>query len=243
MSKQMRNNLIKLVAFSAVVLMLAVLVEYKWDFLPLKNGNGGQFQAEVTAEGIPGSSEEAGAPLDLDELPDWIFSDVASTHPDARAIYELKSREIMKGRDDGTFQPDKILLKVETLVVAMRAAGITADASLAASPLKDVQDKKQWFYNDVNTAYHEGIVKGDKDGKFNPAKLANLAEFLAMLTSALDVDLSDYAGAAGTPWYTTYANYANGNGLIDGEFSANHEVSRAEAAEITWKLLLILGKY
>lgn len=239
----MRNNLIKLVVFSTVVLMLAVLVEYKWDFLPFKNGNGGQFQAEVTAEGIPGSSSEAGAPLDLDELPDWIFSDVAKTHPDARAIYELKIREIMQGRADGTFQPDKILLKVETLVIAMRAAQIEADESLPASLLKDIQDKKQWFYSLVNTAFYREIIKGDKNGKFNPTKLTNLAEFLAMLTTALNIDLSDYRGAEGTPWYTVYANYANGNGLIDGEFSANHEVSRAEAAEITWKLLLILGKY
>lgn len=243
MPKQMRKNLIALVSLSAVILVAAILVEYKWDIFSSRSGSAG-FMAQVStpAGGPGGSTTGAGAAGELDSLPDWIFSDVSKDHPNARAIYELKKRDIMKGRDDGTFQPDKTLLKVETLVLAMRGANIEADESLSANPLVDIQDTNQWFYHYVNTAYHNEIIKGDKDNKFNPTKLTNLAEFLVMTTGALNVDLSEYQPPEGYSWYQIYANYAEHAGLIDSEFVANQTVSRAAGAEILWRLLLVLGK-
>lgn len=251
MTKPARRNLVRLVASSALVLALAVGVEYQWDFFSA-SGVGAltaQVPGVATPAGGPGlGSSGAGAPPE-EPLPAQIFSDVSSGHQHARAIYELKLREIMQGRDDGSFRPDQTLNKVETLVVSMRAAGIPNDPNSPAAPLRDNQNLNQWYYSWVNTAYNLGIIKGDKDNRFQPDKATNVAEFLVMMSGALQLDLAAYQAGEGQPWYQTYQNFYEDNGRavleVDGlPFFADNlglpitEVQRAKGAQLLWNIMV-----
>jgi hypothetical protein len=240
MDKQTRKNLIQLVAASALVLLVAVGVEYQWDYFTTTNQDG-PLQAQVpeppTTPPTPPTGG-LGAPLDLAPLPDVIFADVSADHPNARAIFEMKQRGIMAGRDDGTFRPDQNLIKAETLVVSMRAAGIEADPDDPPAGLNDL-DQNQWFAPWVNTAFARGIIQGDRDGNFNPTKVTNMAEFFVMTTGALGVNLFAYEPQEEDAiWYQVYVNYAEWNGLVDGDFVANQDMTRAIGAETLWRIFI-----
>lgn len=251
MTKHMRRNLVRLVASSALVLALAVGVEYQWDFFSVTGTSDltAQVPVPVTPAGGPGLGiTGAGAPPE-DPLPLEIFSDVSSGHQHARAIYELKVREIMQGRDDGSFHPDQELNKVETLVVSMRAAGIANDPNAPAAPLRDNQNPNQWYYSWVNTAYNLGVVKGDRENKFQPNKVTNVAEFLVMMTGALNLDLAAYQAGEGQPWYKTYQNFYEDNGrypltidglpfFADGQGLPITDMQRAKGAQLLWNILV-----
>ena len=104
--------------------------------------------------------------------------------------------------------------------------------------------QSDWFYDNVINAYEYSLIKGIGDNQFNPNGQITIAEGLA-LSSRIHVKY--YNGIIpesdpNMPWYTSYINYCENNGIISsGEFSASYE-EPATRSEITYMLIHTLAQ-
>jgi amicyanin len=176
------------------------------------------------------------------------FSDVPPSHPNYKAIMDLKSRGIISGYPDNTFKPYQTVNRVEALKIILNGAKIdtTANATVSAK-FTDIQTNA-WYMQFLNKAVELGIVQGYPDGSFKPAQTVNLVENLKMLMEAKKIDMSKvvvlenpFADAPKEMWYAKYLQYAKDKKLIEGDdqnkIYPGEGLNRARLAEILYRLL------
>jgi len=178
------------------------------------------------------------------------FRDVPATHPQYAAIESLKNLGIVNGYSDGNFGPNGAVNRVEALSMILKSAAIEIPEASGASGFSDVA-VGDWFLKIVLKAKAIGIVNGNPDGSFAPARQVNKAEFLKMLLQSFKKDLSQHqnlssgvsADSKAGDWYLPYLSYAKLLGIIqptlDNRLEPNKALTRAECAEIIYKLLII----
>ncbi len=178
------------------------------------------------------------------------FPDVPETHPQYVAIESLKNLEIINGYADGNFGPEGPVNRVEALKMILISAGIEVSTEVTETGFPDAS-ADDWFAPYAVTARALGIVKGDgKTGNLAPARQVNKAEFLKMLIQAFEEDISNHqdvgaisADTAEGQWFLPYLSYAKTLGLIipslDNRLEPERFLTRAECAEIIYKLLVI----
>lgn len=93
----------------------------------------------------------------------------------------------------------------------------------------------------IEAMYYLGIVGGYGDGTFKPENPINRAEFLKILTTAIDADfgglvLQNCFTDVTDEWFSTFICYAKHvgwvNGYQDGTFKPEQGVSKAEAVKM-----------
>ncbi len=177
------------------------------------------------------------------------FSDVALTSEHFAAIEYLKSKGVISGYADHTFQPQKSINRAEALKMLALAAKFPPDTPLPAkAPFSDLK-KKDWFYLPVGQAYGLGIVQGYSDHTFRPNLTVNLAESLKMLLKSFGTVLQSgsngnpYPDVDKTAWYSVYAEYAKSKKLVvpedDGRLHAEKKMSREDFAQIVYRLMTL----
>lgn len=177
------------------------------------------------------------------------FSDASETHKNYVSIEYLKSAGIIGGYADGTFKPDNTINRAEVLKIILQGSAIEAPDLTNKPEFTDVA-QDQWFAKYIMKAKEIGIVKGNPDGSFAPARSVNKAELLKMLLIANNVDVSSYATSETTfldvdknAWYFSYINFAQSTGLIRFNGAANlepaKELTRGEVAEIMYLLIAL----
>lgn len=178
------------------------------------------------------------------------FNDVSRTHPYYTAITFLSQNGVIGGYDDGTFKPENPINRAEVLKIILRGSGIEADEAFTQH-FPDVNER-DWFAPYVLKARAMGFVKGDDvNGTFAPSRQVNLAEFLKMLLTANDIDVSSFEGKTVAPnvpldaWYANYVNYAVALGIAlvntDGNVDAARPLTRAEVVDMMYLLSIILS--
>ena len=107
------------------------------------------------------------------------FTDVTSAHTHAPGIAKLAEADIAKGALDGTFGPNQPITREQmaTLLAAARGEVLTASTSL---PFADVNPASPHAAA-ISALYHAGIVFGDVDGAFQPARPVTRGEMAAFL--------------------------------------------------------------
>ena len=114
----------------------------------------------------------------------------------------------------------------------MSVAAVPALAKEPGMPFTDVKEG-DWFYSDVASAYATGLVNGKTDTLYKPgdnmtyAEAIKLAACMHQYTEDGEVTLKN-----GDPWYSTYVNYAQDNGIIRKEYAYNDNASRSGYMEI-----------
>lgn len=177
------------------------------------------------------------------------FSDVSRTHPNYTAITYLNQAGVVGGYADGTFKPGNSINRAEVLKIILKGSGIDADAVFEAG-FPDVAEG-DWFAPFVMKGKTLGFVKGnDVDGTFAPGRQVNLAEFLKMLLTANNIDVSGFEGKKVIPniptdvWYANYVNYASALGIVlvdsQGNVDAARPLTRAEVVDMMYLLTIIL---
>ncbi len=174
------------------------------------------------------------------------FSDVPENHTNYNAIESLKKYGIINWYEDWTFKPDKKLNRVEALKITLLGNNINTTLKEKYSPFNDVLEK-DWFSEFVITAKNLGIIKGNPDGKFSPARNVNLAETLkiAIISAWIQInqdehpDIKPYADVQVTDWFSPFFKYAKEQKLLS--VSSNNiypasNITRAEIAEIIFRL-------
>ena len=112
------------------------------------------------------------------------------------------------------------------------------------------EEKKQIFKDVVSnhknavaieSLYNLGILAGYTDGTFKPENTINRAEFLAILSNAVEADfagkkLENCFTDVKTEWFAAFACYAKEAGWVkgydDGSFKPGQNVAKAEAVKI-----------
>jgi len=178
------------------------------------------------------------------------FLDVSRTHSQYTSITYMNQIGVIGGYNDGTFKPGNSINRAEVLKIILKGSGIESD-EVFGQHFPDVNDG-DWFAPYVMKAKALGFVKGDDaDGTFAPGRQVNLAEFLKMLLTANEIDVSAFEGKTVAPnipldaWYANYVNYATALGIVlvdsNGNVDAARPLTRAEVVDMMYLLSIILN--
>lgn len=188
------------------------------------------------------------------------FPDVTSQYGWASdAINSMADSGIIKGYEDGTFQPSKSISKLEGLVLISRILGFndSENASFTDEAAELYADnlgkyKINFGQREVSYLLLKGVLKADElddyIGDDNYSVGLKRYEVATLLTKALDAGDSltsaaslEYKDADSIPASAKkYVKYVTDQGLMNGmednTFSPNTDVTRAQAAVVLKKL-------
>lgn len=180
----------------------------------------------------------------------YVFSDVPANYWASKAITAVTQAGIMSGYQDGTFHPDAYLTREQAASLFSTLAGDTPTVVLS-NRFKDITSDR-WSSIAIASASEKNIMSGYGDNTFKPEKYMSRQEFAVVADNYLhylgyntpdptDLDGIHYgdqkyiASWAQQPVrelaYLGFVNYTR-NGL----FNPEKYITRAEAAEITYKL-------
>lgn len=167
------------------------------------------------------------------ETEQYAFSDVGLDNPYYEEILFLKEKGIISGYPDGTFKPNQVVNRAESLKMIMGVdklkywdrAEVSVFASGDPKPMKFTDiDKNAWYYEYLQEAFNNDLIAGYPDGTFKPAQTVNTVENLKILLNHtfLRIDnLNDvkvyedpYMDADYTQWYGKYVQYAKEHNLL-----------------------------
>ena len=175
------------------------------------------------------------------------------------AINSMADKGIVKGYEDGTFNPEKSISKLEGLALVSRILGCNdaANESFAQEAVDKYEEVLAPFElafgeKEVSYLVAKGVIKEseleDYIGKTNYNNALKRYEIAILLTKALDAEegLSasanlQYSDAAEIPAsakkYVEFVTAQNlMNGMDENKFSPNTNVTRAQAAVVLQKL-------
>lgn len=160
----------------------------------------------------------------LNEAP---FDDVPLDSKYVDTIAFLKDFGVVKGYDNGTFQPDQSLTRAEFLKIIILGMGMALEdvPKATSAPFSDVQ-MTDWFVDYVAYGAENGYLQGYPDGTFRPNDPINKVEALKILGELVGWDLdsvdvttvySPYSDVDFTQWYGKYVAYAIDHNLLDDD--------------------------
>lgn len=172
-----------------------------------------------------------------------VFSDVKSSDVHAVAIEKLKDLGVFGGYPDGSFKPDKVATRAETLAVLATAVDTDFAGASYGNCFTDV--KNEWFAVPVCYAKKQGWVSGLKNGSFGPNEGVKYPEALKTVVTVFGfsvpnkVEVAPMTGVEITAWYAPYFSTAIQYGLINADFvfDPGHQVTRAEFAELVYQAM------
>ncbi|MCL5038575.1 MAG: S-layer homology domain-containing protein [Firmicutes bacterium] len=181
------------------------------------------------------------------------FTDVAG-HWAAADIELLRTRGIVRGYDDGTFQPEGRVTRAEftkMLLLALGHGSDVQDLSGVRSRFSDVP-ADDWSEPYLEAAAEWSLVQGNGAGIFSPGQDIKRVEIAAMLArglglgeeKAISLPFSD----AGTipEWGRGFVAAVWRKGLVvgyeDGTFKPMAPTTRGEAAALLGRLMRQLGR-
>lgn len=178
------------------------------------------------------------------------FADITN-HKNKKAIEELASRGIIKGKGNG-FDPNGNMTRAEFATIVVRGLGIPAEKD---TNYLDV-NSKDWFAGYVGAASKHGIVSGVGDMKFNPMGTITKEEAATMVTRAAKLcDMNTNYEMIATknilsafPDYVTVSKFAQGpmafcydKGILDNgdmQIQPKAVIKRCEIAQMLNNMLV-----
>lgn len=156
------------------------------------------------------------------------------------SIERMASRQVMKGMNENSFNPEGKLTRAQFASLLVRLFGLTGEGEI---PFQDVS-QADWYFREVRIAYENGIVNGTSLKTFSPNEEVTRQDMVVMLVRAMErakMELTLPAEAASFTDGNKIAHYATEairraktNGLVtgypDGSFRPLAVSKRAEAA-------------
>ena len=182
-----------------------------------------------------------------------VFSDIQN-HWAAECIRQLRSRNIISGYPDGTFQPNAPVRRAEFAAILGKAF-VNAPLIRLGIPFTDVP-ANHWANSVIRTAYRTGFISGYPDRTFKPSQPITRVQVLVALVSGLNYTaaaqsakpLEEYYQDAGSiPNYALRAIAAATNQRLVVNYpdvkrlNPNQNATRAEVAAFICQALNILG--
>ena len=191
------------------------------------------------------------------------FSDVAAAHPYYAAISAMASKGAIGGYPDGTFGPDKPVLRkhfAKMIVGAMDLTVTEADWLDAGPPFTDCgpDDPASLYPHDfIAVAKAHGLTAGKTASTFAPEANITRAQMVTMVVRAAQnsgVSLkaleAEYAGPFkdyADPNHGANVHLADFNGLLAGLVTDDNaaawmagNATRGEVAQVLWNLMKVM---
>jgi hypothetical protein len=140
------------------------------------------------------------------------FKDVLKDSPNCAALTYVKDQGIFTGYPDGTFKPDQVINRAETVKVMTEGF----DLNMLADPSDKLGFSDvilhEWYMPYLATAKAGNIIQGYPNGTFKPEQTVNYVELIKMFFETADVTLP--ASSSSDAWYQKYLNYAVANNYL-----------------------------
>lgn len=197
-----------------------------------KSGNGGK----VFVPAAP-ADDEASDVNDVNEL-----SDLNEAEWAREAVTYLVSKNIINGRGNGKFEPNADITRAEFIKIVVMALGLQAEAG----PSFNDVNPSSWYAPTVCAAKSAGIIFGDDNNNFNPDDNISRQDMATILYRAYNIrndgvageftdhnEISDYAKDA----VSALSGKGIINGMGDGSFAPLANATRAQAAQVIYKII------
>lgn len=174
------------------------------------------------------------------------FSDVSTDHWFYDTVMLLYRTGVVNGFGDGTFRPGASVTRAEAATLIVR--GFNWPLISPSQPTFLDLPRTHWAYAYVETARQHWVVMGYDDGTFRPEDPVKRAELVAMVIRAggwppLMREEPTFTDVPADFWGYGYVESASAHSLIagygDGTFRPLNKTSRAEAATVVARLLLL----
>ena len=110
------------------------------------------------------------------------FRDI-SGEPCEEAVSLLCSLGILKGSENGLFNPNNNLSRGEMAAIIARTMNV-GDMTVSEDGFTDVE-AEHWAYNDINVLYKLGIISGTSESEFDPEGQVTFNQALKIVVSLL----------------------------------------------------------
>ncbi|WP_052087871.1 glycosyl hydrolase 53 family protein [Paenibacillus wynnii] len=178
------------------------------------------------------------------------FSDVPATHWASDAIGQLAGRLLISGVGTNTFEPSREVTRAEYVAMLVRA--LKLEATTTHSKFTDVSEDA-WYAGAVAAATDLGIIQGREANRFEPNRpitREEMAKITVLAVTSLKnstgtgnqgesstfID-ADLASAWAKPYVQSVSELGWMSGREAGYFVPKAKVTRAEAAQIIWRML------
>lgn len=194
-------------------------------------------QIEVTDMEISGESKVMASDL---------FTDLDENSSTYKQIQVLKKYGVVGGYPDGTFQPSRVVSRVEALKFIVKGTRLSLSKEKQL-PFPDLK-ASEWYGDYVATAYQKKIVAGYPDKTFKPENTVNKAEFTKMLLLALNIPVpekvakSSYKNVPHDAWYAPYFEVAHNKNLFTEKndfINAEEGMTREEVAGMIYRAVML----
>ena len=161
------------------------------------------------------------------------YNDVAADADYAGAVELLSALDIIKGDDQGNFNPDNTITRAEMAAIICRALGLEEAATGAMGPtaFADVA-ADHWAAGYVNLASQNGIINGYGDGNFGPSDTVTYEQAVKMIVCALGYEpMAAVKGGWPTGYLVVANTYKVTAGATANATRANIAIMMANALE------------
>lgn len=131
-------------------------------------------------------------------------------------------------------------ISISVAGAAMLAASLTPAVAVSADHIFPDVPEDHMYHDIIHDLYDAGVVNGYSDGTFSGSDPVTRAQAAKMMAHMLDLDMSnpgsDFSDVSKDSWYAGSVHALSEAGYIDGvgngNFAPNREMSRAEFAEL-----------
>lgn len=184
-----------------------------------------------------------------------VFKDVEDNHWAKEAIEFLGEKEIVKGREKDKYEPDSKITRAEFVTMLSRVVEkekIVLKDDVKTKEYTDVAG--HWASENIKKFTQSGILNGYLDGTFKPDKEITREEVAKVISEMIekgtlslreDGENKEFKDVNEDCWAKKYIDKMSQIGLIEGEedgnFRPKDSITRAEIAQIIFKMLCKLG--
>ncbi len=170
----------------------------------------------------------------------FAFSDVSEWHWAKKPIEQLGSAGYISGYEDGNFYPNNLISRAEFVTIVNNIMG---NVNLSNITFSDVTPYA-WYSDSISRAVAAGYLTGYADGTIKPDAPVTRAEAAAIAYRAWKLspegslkfaDNADIGNWAATQ-IATLSSKNIINGYDDNTFRPNDPITRAEVANIIYRL-------
>ena len=168
------------------------------------------------------------------------FTDQSAIKVDGKVLDTLTEKNVIKGFEDGSFQPDKAVTRAEMakMIYVLRTNGGTDATTYAVKMSTDFNDvNNHWASGYIKYCYAYGIVAGKSSTVFVPDAPVTTVEAAKMLLVYSGVDAAQ-SGLTGAQWKANTMKLADQDGLLKGvEADIDTPLPRQYAAQMIYNAI------
>ncbi len=204
------------------------------------------YSAPSRRPSVTGPSVSAPTPVVKEEnsgTKDIHFNDLSESHWAFVNIQFLAKLDVLKGDENGNFNPEKAVTREEFVKILVEAFDLTGGAQ---SGFADVVSGS-WYADYVSVAAANGVITGKEDGRFGVGEAVTREDMCVMIARVLGMG-DDAEGSLAYSDADSIAPYAKNsvgylsmlsmiNGMPDNTFRPKDVCTRSQAARVIADIL------